>query len=280
MFYVEDHALHFYFLGGPDFVVGPTAPKAERNILGVLGIVGLEVGKEVIGMRKEIRDLMSLIGGKVIHPVMGQPGGVARGISKEEQPRFIAAADHAIKFAEFSLKVFNDVVLANKGYVDTILSDAFTHKTYYMGMVDANNKVNFYDGMLRVVDPSGKEFAKFKTQDYLEHVAEHVEPWSYIKFCYLKKVGWKGFEEGPQSGVYAVAPLARLNAADGMATPKAQAAYEQMYATLGGKPAHFTLANHWARLIELLSAAEMFQALAKIRNHRPQCTNNSDRNSH
>ncbi|MCS6903694.1 MAG: nickel-dependent hydrogenase large subunit, partial [Candidatus Bipolaricaulota bacterium] len=74
-FYVEDHALHFFFLGGPDFVVGPTAPKAQRNILGVLGKVGLEIGREVISVRKQLRDLISLAGGKVIHPVFGLPGG-------------------------------------------------------------------------------------------------------------------------------------------------------------------------------------------------------------
>jgi len=263
LFFVEDHALHFFFLGGPDFVVGPTAPKAERNILGVLGKVGLDVGKEVIGLRKQIRELIILAAGKVIHPVFGLPGGIAKPINKDDQQKFIAGAEHAVKFAEFSLSVFNDIVLKNKQYVDYILSDMYTHKTYYMGQVDANNKVNFYDGLLRVVKPDGKEFLKFKAQDYLKHVAEHVEPWSYIKFCYLKDVGWKGFEDGPDSGVYAVAPLARLNAADGMATPKAQAAYELFYKTLGGKPVHHTLANHWARLIELLYAAERSVELAK-----------------
>ncbi|MFH1676766.1 MAG: Ni/Fe hydrogenase subunit alpha [bacterium] len=262
-FYVEDHALHFYFLGGPDFVVGPSAPKAERNILGVLGKVGLDIGKEVIGMRKQLRDLIAKTGGKIIHPVFGLPGGVARNIDKDEQQEWIAAADHAIGFGEFSLKVFDDIVLANKAYVDLVVSDAYTHKTYYMGLVDDNNHVNFYDGWLRVVDPEGKEFAKFKAQDYISHIAEHVEPWSYIKFPFLKKVGWKGFVEGKDSGVFAVAPLARLNASDGMATPKAQEAYEKFYATLGGKPVHFTLATHWARLIELLSAAEMMADIAR-----------------
>jgi F420-non-reducing hydrogenase large subunit len=262
-FFVEDHALHFFFLGGPDFVVGPTAPKAERNILGVLGKVGLDIGKEVIGLRKQLRDLIILAAGKVIHPVFGLPGGIAKPINKDDQQKFIDGAEHAVKFAEFSLSVFNDIVLKNKQYVDYILSDTYTHKTYYMGQVDANNKVNFYDGLLRVVKPDGKEFLKFKAQDYLKHVAEHVEPWSYIKFCYLKDVGWKGFEDGPESGVYAVAPLARLNAADGMATPKAQAAYELFFKTLGGKPVHHTLANHWARLIELLYAAEQSVELAK-----------------
>jgi F420-non-reducing hydrogenase large subunit len=146
--------------------------------------------------------------------------------------------------------------------VDLILSDAFTHKTYYMGLVDANNKVNFYDGKLRVVDPEGKEFAKFDPSDYLDHIAEHVEPWTYLKFPYLKALGWQGLIDGKDSGVYRVAPLARLNAADGMATPLAQAEYERMYSTLGGKPVHATLATHWARLVELVYAAERMVELA------------------
>ena len=261
-FFVEDHALHFFFLGGPDFVVGPTAPKGERNILGVLGKVGLEIGKEVIGLRKEIRDLIALAGGKVAHPVFGLPGGVAKPLTAENQQQFIAGGKHAVEFAQFSLQLFRDLVLKNAQYVEWITSDAYTHQTYYMGMVDEKNKVNFYDGALRVVTPEGKEFAKFRANEYLQHVAEHVEPWSYIKFCYLKKVGWKGFTEGTDSGVYCVAPLARLNAADGMATPLAQAAYEEFYATLGGKPVHHTLANHWARLIEMLYASERLLELA------------------
>jgi len=262
IFFVEDHALHFFFLGGPDFVVGPSAPKAERNILGVIGKVGMEVGLEVIAVRKQLRDLIALAGGKAIHPVFGLPGGVSKALTKEDQRKFIEAADHAVEFGRFSLKVFNDIVLKNKQYVDWITSDAYTHRTYYMGQVDSKNKVNFYDGEIRVVDPSGKEFLKFPPKDYLKHVSEHVEPWSYIKFCFLKDIGWKGFEEGPESGVYCVAPLARLNASDGMATPLAQEAYEQYFATLGAKPVHFTLANHWARLVELLYAAERMKELA------------------
>ncbi|HQH70569.1 MAG TPA: Ni/Fe hydrogenase subunit alpha [bacterium] len=262
MFVVEDHALHFYFLGGPDFVVGPKAPKAERNIVGVIGKVGVEAGKKVIGLRKKLRHLMALLGGKAIHPVMGLPGGVAKGMKKEEQAEFIQAAEEAVEFGKMSLGLFNDVVLKNKEYVDYITSPGYTHKTYYMGMVDENNKINFYDGKLRVVDPEGKEFAKFDTRDYLEHVAEHVEPWSYMKFCYLKQVGWTGLEEGPASGVFGVAPLARLNASEGMATPLAQEACEQYFQTLGGKPVHHTLATHWARLVEMLGAAERMKELA------------------
>jgi len=262
IFMLEDHALHFYFLGGPDFVVGPTAPKAERNILGVIGKVGVEVGKRVIGMRKELRDLISLLGGKVIHPVFGLPGGVAKPMAPAEQPRFVEAAKNAVEFALFTLSVFDQVVLKNKEYVDVITSEMYTHRTYYMGLVDAKNRVNFYDGRIRVVDPQGKEFGVFTAREYLEAIAEHVEPWSYVKFPYLKKIGWKGFVDGPESGVFSVAPLARLNASEGMATRRANEAYEQLFATLGGKPVHHTLAFHWARVVEMIYAAERFLELA------------------
>ncbi len=260
-FMFEDHALHFYFLGGPDFVVGPEAPAAERNVLGVIAKVGLEIGGKVIDMRKRARNVITTLGGRVIHPVCGLPGGVSRGLTEENREEFRKTAADAVEFAKFSLGLFADVVLKNKGYVDLIVGDVYKHRTYYMGLVDKNNKVNFYDGDIRVVTPDGEEFAKFKPRDYLDHVSEHVEKWSYIKFPFLKKVGWKGFVDGPESGVYRVAPLARLNASDGMATPQAQAAHDQLFETLGGKPAHNTLAYHWARLVEMLYAAERMNEL-------------------
>ncbi len=260
-FMLEDHALHVYILGGPDFIVGPDAPAETRNVLGVIEKVGVEVGKRVIATRRRLRELITHLGGKVIHPVLGLPGGVAKGLTQEELPHFQQLAKDAVEFAEFTLQVFRDLVLKNDAYVKLITSDHYTHKTYYMGLVDEANKVNFYDGKIRVVDPEGKVLTDFAPQQYLDHVAEHVEPWSYVKFCYLKSVGWQGFAEGPESGIYAVAPLARLNASDGMATPKAQKAYEEFYAILGGKPVHHTLANHWARVVEMVYAAERIEEL-------------------
>ncbi|MGA2748970.1 MAG: Ni/Fe hydrogenase subunit alpha [Verrucomicrobiota bacterium] len=255
-FVLEDHALHVYILGGPDFIVGPQAPPEKRNVVGVIEKVGVEVGKKVITMRRRLRELIAYFGGKVIHPVLGLPGGVSKGLKPEDLPPFKALADDALDFALFTLQVFKDLVLKNPDYVKLITGDTYTHRTYYMGMVDANNKVNFYDGLIRVVDATGKEYAKFPARQYRDFVAEHVEPWSYVKFCFLKPLGWHGFEEGPQSGIYAVAPLARLNVADGMASPKAQQAYEEFFNTLGGKPVHHTLANHWARVVEMIFAAE------------------------
>ena len=264
-FIAEDHLLHFFFLGGPDFIVGPDAPAPKRNILGVIEKVGLEAGKKVIYIRKKLRDIITKQGGRVIHPVCNLPGGVSKGVSEEDREEYIRTGKEAVEFAQFVLKVFEKIVLKNKEYLDLIKGDVYYNETYYMGLVDENNKVNLYDGDVRVVDPKGNEFVKFKPRDYLKHISEHVEPWSYVKFCYLKDVGWKGFVDGIDSGIYRVAPLARLNASEGMATPLAQKEYEKMYDALGGKPAHNTLAYHWARLVEVLYAAERVLELAEDR---------------
>ena len=268
-FYCADHTVHFYALGAPDFILGPDAPAAERNILGVIHKVGLDVGKQVITCRKRNHEVIKMLGGRGVHPVAGMPGGWSQALTKENREIVESYARDNVDFALFSLKIFEDVVLGNEAYVDMILSDDFAHKTYYMGTVDENNHVNFYDGEVRVVDPKGKEFVKYPPKDYAKHIAERVEPWSYLKFPYLRGIGWNGFTDGAKSGVYCATPLSRLNAADGMATPKAHEAYEKFYETLGSKkskdryqPIHFRLATHWARLAELLYAAERMLELA------------------
>jgi F420-non-reducing hydrogenase large subunit len=261
-FFTGDHTLHFYALGGPDFVVGPTAPAAERNILGVIAKVGLEAGRRVIHLRAGAQEVVKILGGKAIHPVTSLPGGVSKGLTEQERARIEELAKGFVDFAAFTLQVFDDIVLKNPAYVDLVTGDVYQQRVYSMGTVDPQGLVNFYDGMVRVVDTEGKEFLKFHPRDYLQHLAEHVEPWSYLKYPYLKQVGWKGFVEGQDSGIYRATPLSRLNAADGMATPKAQEAYQRMYDTLGGKPVHATLATHWARVIELMYAAERTLELA------------------
>jgi F420-non-reducing hydrogenase large subunit len=262
LFYATDHTTHFYALAAPDYVMGPQAPVPERNILGIIGKVGMDVAGKVLKMRRDGHHLIKMMGGRPVHPNWGIPGGVSRGINEEQREEIEKLGKDAIEFAKFTIQLFNDIVLGNSDYVDLIMSDAFVHRTYNMGTVDENNHVNFYDGKIRVTGPDGKEHAKYDAKDYADYVAERVEPWSYLKFPYLKKVGWKGFVDGEDSGVYKATPLSRLNAADGMATPLAQAEYERMYETLGGKPVNHTLATHWARLIELLYAAERWVELA------------------
>jgi F420-non-reducing hydrogenase large subunit len=268
-FYVTDHTTHFYALGGPDFIVGPDAPAAERNILGVLAKVGMEVGGQVIQARKQGHNVIEMIGGRKIHPATAVPGGMTHGITEEQRAEIEKIGRWSIEFAQFSLGIFDQIVLANDAYKEMVLSDGYTHRTYYMGLVDPNKKVNFYDGQVSIMSPDGVRVGTYAPADYRDWIAEHVEPWTYLKFPYLKKIGWKGFVDGVDSGVYCATPLSRLNTAEGMATPLAQAAYERFYDTLAPKPesggkrlVHHRLATHWARLIELLYAAERMVELA------------------
>lgn len=253
-FIVEDHALHFYFLGGPDFVVGPDAPRSQRNVLGVIEKVGAETAGRVIATRRKLRALVASVAGKSIHPVFGLPGGVSQPLGEEEARAFRAVAAEAVDFAQFTLDLFNKAVLGNSAYLDLIRSATFTHQTYYMGLVNERNQLSFYDGRLRVVSPEGHEWAKFAPSGYADSIAECTDPWSFMKVCYLKPLGRDG-------GVYCVGPLARLNAAEGVATPLAREEYLRYFDILG-RPVHHTLAGHWARLIEMLYAAERMRELA------------------
>ena len=261
-FYVEDHYVHFFFLAAPDFVLGPDADPAIRNVVGVVKKVGMDIGGKVIEVRKKCREIIKLIASKPCHPEGGLPGGVPRGITEEERKWIIETADFSVDFARFALELFKQVVLDNKEYLKLVLSDSYKLNTYYMGLVDESKRVNFYEGKVRVVKPNGDEYALFDYHDYINHIGEWVEPWTYIRLTHLKKVGWNGLNENEGTSLYRVGPLARLNVAEGMLTPLAQREYEAMFDTLGGRPSHHTLAYHWARLIEALQAAEHMQRIA------------------
>ncbi|MFB3855183.1 MAG: Ni/Fe hydrogenase subunit alpha [Vicinamibacterales bacterium] len=274
IFFVTDHATHFYALAAPDFVMGPASDPASRNLIGVIRKLGVEIGGQVIKARQWGHEAASIFGGRPVIPINAIPGGMSKPISAEERTRLEEIASFMVEFSSFTLKILDEVVLENQAYVDLILNGPYHHRTHSMGLVDQKNRVNFYDGMVRVVDPDGLEVCKFQPAHYARHIAEHVEPWSYLKFPYLRDVGWKGFVDGTSSGVYRATPQSRLNASDGMSTPRAQEAYERYYETLTGdrsgrKPVHHTLAIHWARVIEMMNAAE--RALELVRH--PDITN-------
>lgn len=269
-FFITDHTTHFYALGGPDFIVGPDAPPEERNILGVIRKVGLESGKKVIACRARNHHVIQMLGGRGIHPSGGVPGGWSKAVSASERQEIEGVARENIEFARFSLGVFETIVLKNQETMDLVTSDLFLHRTYSMGTVDPQGQINFFAGKIRVVDPEGGEFLLYDPQRYMDHIAERVEPWTYLKFPYLKQVGWQGFVDGMQSGVYTTTPLSRLNVSNGMPTPLAQEEFERFFVTFGSKPldggrfqpVHHRLATHWARLIELLYASERMLQLS------------------
>jgi F420-non-reducing hydrogenase large subunit len=261
LFVFEDHLLHYWYMGGPDFYAGPKAPAPMRNLLGVLARVGQDLGKRILTVRKEARDLMGAMAGRTVHPVFALPGGISKPLDAAVVARLREAAPRLVRFAEDTLASFHRAVLGNPEYLAAVKSEVFRVRCHSMGMVDDAGRLAFLDGRIRVVDPAGAELALFEPRDWLDHVAERVEPWTYAKLTFLKQKGWKGFTEGSESGLYRVGPLGRLNVARAMATPKADAERQRLMDALGW-PAHQTLAFHWARLVEALQAAEAAEALA------------------
>ncbi len=255
---LDNHLLQIFYLAGPDLFLEQAKDKRSFFGLGTSSKLGPELVKQVIGLRRELRGLLLLAGGKTVNPVIGLPGGIAKPLA--DPKRFQAAAAKALELALRTLALFKELA-KDPEYMRLLRSEAYTAKTYYAGLVDAQGRLNFYDGQIRVVDPEGREFAKFPARSYPEQIGVHLEPWSYGRFAFLKGVGWQGFRDGLDSGIFAVGPLARLNAATGMSTPQAQAAYEEFSASLG-KPVHSNLAIHWARAVEMVYAAERIAELA------------------
>jgi len=261
--YVEDHAVILYALGLPDFVVGPEADPAERNIVGLVKKVGVDIVKEVLRKRSYAVKILEMLGGKPIHPVAGLPGGWSKRITEDERKEIEKYAKELVELGKTTLQIFEDVILKNEKYMELITSDAYRVVVNYMGTIDENGKVNYYDGTQKIIDTKGNEIGRFKGKEYLNYIAERVLPWSYLKMPYLKQWGWKGIVDGDGTSLYSVGPLARLNVADGMNTPLAQEAYEKMFDVLKEKPIHYIMAYHWARAIELLNAAERVLELAQ-----------------
>lgn len=260
--YVEDHAVILYALGFPDFVLGPEADPAIRNVVGLINAVGAETGKAVLAKRKLAVKIFELLGGKPNHPVSALPGGWSKKLTEEERKMIDGWVDELIELGKLTLQIFEDVVLKNEKYLSLVTGDMYKVVVNYQGSVDEQDRIAYYDGTQKVVDTEGNVIGTFKGKEYLDFIAERVLPWSYLKFPYQKKLGpWEGIKEGKGTNLYAVGPLPRFNVASGMDTPEAQKHYEKFFDTFKTKPVHFVLAYHWARAIELLNAAERMKEL-------------------
>lgn len=262
IFQFSDKVLNFYYLAAPDFVMGPESAPENRNVVGMVDKLGKDKVKQVASIRRKAQEVLEVLGGRDIHPVLGIPGGTSRGLNEDERKELQEKIKEFVEFAKFSLELFKQQVLENDDYVDMIMrEDLYYQETNYMGLVDDDGNVNFYDGKAKIDDKKGNEIERIKGDDYKDKVKERSEPWSYPKMPYLKKKGWNGLQEG-DNGITQVGPLARLNVAEGMATPLAQEAYKEMYETVPD-PCHHTMANHWARIIDMLYSAEKCLNLIK-----------------
>jgi F420-non-reducing hydrogenase large subunit len=231
--YLEEHILHFYFLGGADFVMGPDADYSVRNVIGIAG-ANPELGRKVVKMRHMGARMVETIAGKAIHPVAAVPGGWSKPLTEEERKSLVEMAAEQLEFAKFSMAFAKENIFPK--YLDVVKTLAVLN-TGFLGLVDKNGALNLYD------------------KDYLDHISEHIEDWSFVKFPYNKQWGDFSMDLDNPVGIYRVNTLARINVCDKIATPLAQKELEEFRASFG-RPAQQTLLYHWARLIELLYNAE------------------------
>ena len=252
---LQSHALHFFHLSSPDFLLGIDADPAVRNVIGLIGL-DKDLATRAVLLRKFGQEVILSTAGKKIHGTGAIPGGINRNLSAEDRDRFLAAdsslsVDRMIGWAREGIALFRDIREKNRELVDGFAAFPSNH----LGLVRKDGALDFYHGVLRAVDAAGRKVLKdVPYADYLEHIGEEVRPWSYMKFPYLKSLG-------KADGWYRVGPLARLNACDFIPSPRAQEEFEAYKAVTGGKPNNMSLHTHWARLIELLHAAEVIKDL-------------------
>jgi F420-non-reducing hydrogenase large subunit len=249
--HAEDKLLHFFFLAAADFVIGPESDYAVRNVIGVAR-ANPELAQKVVRMRYMAKMILEKFAGKAIHPVAGVAGGFSKPLLEAERQEFLGQMQELLDFALFTIEFAKTQVFPK--YLDTILSLGVIN-TGFIGTVDDRGQLNLYDGKIRLMKPDAS-FMDFDTQDYTDYLGEKVVPYSYGKFPYAR--AWdEGFsmDLANPKGIYRSNCLARINVAEGMATPRAQAELEE-FRDKFGRPAQATLLYHWARLIEEVYACE------------------------
>ncbi len=261
--YVGDKILHFYFLAAPDFVIGPDADYAVRNIVGIVQAAP-ELAKRVVRMRQMATNMLESFAGRAIHPTLSLPGGVSKPMTEAERQAMLPQALELLEFAKFSIKFAKENVFPK--FMDAIKTIGVI-EVGYLGTVTEDGVHEIYDGKLRLMKADGS-YEDFAAEQYLDYISEWVEPWSNLKFPYARKWGKPKLSLDDPVGIYRTNCLARINVADKMATPLAQAELEEFRSAFG-RPAHYTLLYHYARLIELLQCAE--QAVELLND--PEITN-------
>lgn len=249
--YTEEHILHFYFLAGPDFVMGPDANYGVRNVIGIAK-EHPEIAKQVVRNRHLGAQMLNIVSGKSIHPVTAVPGGFSKPLTETERQKTLKMAEEVLEFAKWSMKFAKENIFPK--YIDAIKTIG-TIKTGFLGTVADGGAFNVYDGKLRLMKPDGS-YEEFTYDQYTEKIGEKILPWSYMKFPYAKS--WnEGFDMNLANpkGIYRTNTLARINVADKMSTPLAQAEFTEFRKQFG-RPAQHTLLYNYARLIELLYNAE------------------------
>ncbi|NML27758.1 Ni/Fe hydrogenase subunit alpha [Zoogloea dura] len=247
---LQSHALHFFHLASPDLLFGFDSPVQQRNIVGVAG-AWPEVAKKGVLLRKFGQEVIRITTGKRVHGTGAVPGGVNRSLTLAERDELIAEADRMIEWSHEAVHLARQLHEANAALYD----EFGLFRSHLLSLVRADGALDLYDGHLRLRDARGQIVRDaIPCADYDQHIVEEVKSWSYMKFPFIKELG-------PARGWYKVGPLARVQNCDFIPSPLAEVERQDFIARGEGEPVHAPLAYHWARMIEMLHAAEIIREL-------------------
>lgn len=253
---IPDKILHFYFLAAPDFVMGPDSDPATRNVFGVVGAAP-ELARQAVKMRYAMQMALEKFTGKAIHPVAVLVGGFSKPLQEDERRALLALLAEVKDFSRMSMQLAREKLLP--AFVP-MFKDMGEYPSSYLGTVNpADGCLNLFDGELRLQHPDGST-EQFPVTRYLDYIAEETADWTWLKFPYLRKAGKLVMDAAAPVGLYRTNALARVNVADGFATPDAQKELE-FFRKEFGRPAHLVCLYHWARLMELVYCCERAEEL-------------------
>ena len=245
---LQSHALHFFHLSSPDLLFGFDSDVGRRNIVGVAGDYP-EVARQGVLLRKFGQEVIRATAGKRVHGTGAVPGGMNRHLSLEDKAMLQAQADQMVTWSQAAVELVRKLHLANPALYDVFGS----FPSRMLSLVRADGALDLYDGVLRFRDADGRILLDgLCDQNYREVIAEEVRNWSYMKFPFMR-------DAGPELGWYKVGPLARVQNCDFIPSPLAEAERQAFVAHGEAGPVHATLAYHWARMIEMLHAAEVIR---------------------
>ena len=247
---LQSHALHFFHLSSPDLLFGFDSDVAQRNIVGVAQAYP-EVAKKGILLRKFGQEVIRITSGKRVHGTGAVPGGINKLVTAEERDTLLRDMPQMLAWAQDAVDIAKQLHANNRNLYSSFAS----FRSNMMSLVRADGAMELYDGVLRVRDDKGAIlFDGVSDQNYLSLIEEEVRSWSYMKFPHLRSLG-------REQGWYRVGPLARVQNCDFIPTPRAEAERQAFVAWGQGDVVHATLAYHWARMIEMLHAAEVIAEL-------------------
>ena len=247
---LQSHALHFFHLSAPDLLFGFESDAGKRNIVGIAAAYP-EVARQGVLLRKFGQEIIRLTAGKRVHGTGAIPGGVNRALTRAERDELLAEIYTIIAWSRQAVQLVKRLHESEPELYDEFGS----FRSNLLSLVGARGTLDFYDGRLRARDADGKLLVDgVPVNNYAELIHEEVKPWSYMKFPFLAAFG-------TEDGWYKVGPLARVQNCDTMATPLAEAERREFIDHGNGKLIHAPLAYHWARMLEMLHAAETIKDL-------------------